>query len=196
MSFSLCQGLTTMSTALMAERAAALGGKYLHLLFCIPTNDWPPQRLAESAIMKILRQPFKIAFIRALDILYFDEMGQNSAQMLATIDIICRRMHGSELFMGGIIILGKIDDLELRPITGQPILLSPHIMTSFSILRLDRLVQCSTDPNLQQIIDISHMKRSEYEKDESLLSKVGNKLIQHCIWLNNWDSTQIPPSAL
>ena len=66
---ALCKGLTVTPTALMAERASTLGGTYIHRLFCIPPNNYTPQRLAEVAINRILRRPVVLQYLLILDVL-------------------------------------------------------------------------------------------------------------------------------
>ena len=194
--FALAQGLMVSPTALMAERASTLGGIYIHKLFCIPPNNYTPQRLAEVAILRILRRPVILQFLLSVDILCWDEAGQNPAQLLATCDIIMRRLRGSDLFFGGVLLFCTLDHLQLRPIKGLPLLLSPHIMTCFRMIRLNHLVRASQDPNLQRIIDICRMSKFEYELQPSAIDELKTLLKENCTWVDSWDSPLIPNNAM
>lgn len=179
----------------MAERASTLGGTYIHRLFCIPPRNYTPQRLAEIAVSRILRRPFALQYLLILDILCLDEAGQNPAQLLATCDIILRRLRGSDLFLGGVVLLCTLDHLQLRPIKGIPLLLSPHIMSCFRMFQLKQLVRSSQDQHLQRIIDICRMSKTQYEEDPSVIGELRNLLSTHCTWVDSWDSTLIPSNA-
>ena len=71
-----------------------------------------------------------------LDVLFADELGQLSTEMLSALDIILCRVRGSSLLMGGVLIIGTIDHLQLKPVRGKPILISPHVITSFIMKKL------------------------------------------------------------
>ena len=59
--------------------------------------------MAEIAIVKLLRMPKKLNVLRSLNILFIDEIGQVSAELLSVLDIILRRIRDSNIFMGGVI---------------------------------------------------------------------------------------------
>ena len=124
----LSKGLTVTPTALMAERASTLGGTYIHKLFCIPPNNYTPQRVAEIAILRILHRPVILQFLLTVDIICWDEAGQNPAQLLATCDIIMRRLRGSDLFFGGVLLFFTLDHLQLRPQLKACLSCSPHTL--------------------------------------------------------------------
>jgi predicted GIY-YIG superfamily endonuclease len=190
---ALCKGLTVTPTALMAERASTLGGTYIHRLFCIPPNNYTPQRLAEVAINRILRRPVVLQYLLILDVLGWDEAGQNPAQLLATCDIIMRKLRGSDLFFGGVLLLCTLDHLQLRPIKGLPFLLSPHIVTCFEMVQLKHLVRSSQDPPLQQIIDICRMSKQDY--NSAVIAELKTLMTENCTWVDSWDSKDIPKNA-
>ena len=58
-------------------------------MFGIPVNEMAPvPRLAELAVVNLLRQAKRMAFLQRLDILYIDELGQVSAETITVLDII------------------------------------------------------------------------------------------------------------
>jgi hypothetical protein len=194
--FALAKGLTVTPIALMAERASTLGGTYVHKLFCIPPKNYTPQRLSEIAILRILRKPVILQFLLTVDVICWDEAGQNPAQLLATCDIIMRRLRGSDLFFGGVLLFFTLDHLQLRPIKGLPLLLSPHIMTCFRIIKLQHLVRASHDPQLQRIIDICRMSKYDYELQPTVIDELKALLKDNCIWVDSWESPEIPNNAV
>ena len=144
--------LTTIITSVNSERAQELGGDHIASVWCIPVNESVNSiRLAELSIARLLRNPAKLLFLMRLDIALLDEFGQLSVEMLNTMDIISRRVRGSDQFMGGIQFINTIDNNQLQPVHGTPPLVSPHILTSFTFLLLKESVRACTDPDLQEI---------------------------------------------
>ena len=91
--YALSQGLSCMTTAVLADRAFVLGGKHIHKLFRLKVwTSGSPQRLAELAVINLQKQPKFVVLLRQLDVLFMDEMGQLSAELLAVLDIILRRI--------------------------------------------------------------------------------------------------------
>lgn len=84
-----------------------------------------------------------------MDVLLLDECGQLSAQQFALIDIILRHARNSSLPFGGVLIIGTFDHAQLGCIRGLPFLLSSHILTDFTLVRLERSVRAARDANLQ-----------------------------------------------
>ena len=102
--YALCRGLCVVTTAQMARRAIQLGGKHWHYLFCLPTEKGlSAHRKAELSIAKILRDPKKLNFILSLDILFCDELGQSTAELISVIDIILRKLRDNNIFLGGVL---------------------------------------------------------------------------------------------
>jgi len=84
-----------------------------------------------------------------MDMLLLDECGQMSSQQLATIDIILRHLRGSTLPFGGVLICGSFDHRQLECIGGLPFLLSSHILTDFTLVKLEQSVRAAKDKKLQ-----------------------------------------------
>ena len=77
----VAQGLSVITTSHMARRAIQLGGKHIAYLFGLPHNKFcTPQRRAELALQKIIWNAILNNFIKTLDCLFVDEMGQSSCQ--------------------------------------------------------------------------------------------------------------------
>ena len=58
-------------------------------------------KIAEAEISRLQRNPEKFNLLRMLDILFFDEIGQLSAEIFTEIEIILRRVRDSNTFMSG-----------------------------------------------------------------------------------------------
>ena len=63
--------------------------------------------------------------------------------------------------MGGILLFGTEDLLQLLPIDRRPPMLSPHMISSFKFLRLHHSVRATLDLPFQQLQKITRMLPSE-----------------------------------
>ena len=180
--YALAKGLRIVTTALQANRALTLGGSHIHHLFAIDVfnkssagNDNNSHRLAECALINLSKQPVKLFVLQTMDLLFVDEIGQVSAQLLSVLVMIMRKVKDNDIFMGGVLMICTMDHKQLEPVTGKPFLLSSHIVSCFSVIRLQHSVRASTDLNFQKLQVISRMSPNDITDDivnefETLLS--------------------------
>lgn len=99
----LSKGLNVVVTALQGINASRCGGpgSHWHKFFCVDGNQKksPPNRQAELAVMKIERDKIKVHKMRTMDVLFIDEFYLLSAEQLAVIDIILRKIRKSSKFV-------------------------------------------------------------------------------------------------
>ena len=190
--YALCKGLSVMTTALLADRAFVLGGKHIHSLFKLVVRDsGSPYRLAELAVINLQKKPEALELLRRLDVLVVDEMSQMSAQLLSTLDIVLRRIRDSSLFMGGLLVIGSIDQVQLRPVRGLPFLLSPFVLTTFAIGILEEYVRCSTCERLQEMNAIARFNTRDRDAWKKKLLRFEYILRNSCTFVSTWDSPLI-----
>ena len=91
----------------------------------------------------------KLHLLMTLDVLVIDECGSLSAEQLATLDIILRTIKSSSLPFGGVLVLGSFDHRQIDAIKGTPFLMSSHILTDFTIVRLRESVRAAADSALK-----------------------------------------------
>lgn len=91
------------------------------------------------------------------DCLLLDEVGQLSAQQFSQLDIILRNIRHNNAPFGGVLIFGTFDHQQLGSVEGLPFLLSSHIMTDFTMVRMKHSVRAHSDTNLQRIQEITRM---------------------------------------
>ncbi|KAL3924544.1 MAG: hypothetical protein SGILL_000982 [Bacillariaceae sp.] len=195
--YALSKGLVVMTTAMLADRAFMLGGRHLHKLFKLRVRDrGSPHRLAELAIISLQKKPELFAFLRRLDILFIDECGQISAELLSVLDIILRKVRDSSLFMGGILLVGTIDQVQLRPITGLPFLLSPYVLTTFSIIVLKEYVRCADCVVLQEMNELARAFPDTQQAWLQVRNRLRKLIRTYCTFVSNWDSALITDDVL
>ena len=188
--YTICQGLNVITTSHMARRAIQLGGKHIAYLFGIPysRSKLTPQRCTELALHRIMRNPVLYNFLRALDVLCVDELAQSSSNMLAILDIIMKRVKGSQTFMGGLLVYFTLDHLQTQPINERPILTSPQIVPCFQMVKLQTSVRAARDPHFQRIQTIARMPLSMLQDEnndyvDEFISLINN----HCTFVPNWN---------
>ena len=195
--YAMCQGLTCMTTAFLADRAFLLGGQHFHKLFKIPVREGKTSyRMAEMAIISLQRNPKMLSLLRYLDVLFIDECGQLSAELLSVLDILMRRLRDSSLFMGGVLVIGTLDQVQLRPIRGLPFLLSPFILTTFSLGKLQHYVRCSTCSILKEINEIARFFTSDQTEWDEKLRRLRHLLERYASSVPNWEDPLITDGVL
>eukprot|EP00956_Cyclotella_meneghiniana_P042934 scaffold249353_cov82-Cyclotella_meneghiniana.AAC.19 len=140
------RGLNVMSTSVMAIRAGALGGINIHQLVRFPSkSSYNIFRAAQHAVheLKYRAHIMKLHLLMTLDVLVIDECGSLSAEQLATLDIILRTIKSSSLPFGGVLVLGSFDHRQIDAMKGTPFLMSSHILTDFTIVRLKESVRAA-----------------------------------------------------
>ncbi|KAL3924935.1 MAG: hypothetical protein SGILL_000742 [Bacillariaceae sp.] len=195
--YAISSGLFAMTTAVLADRAFLLGGQHFHKLFRLPVRDSRnPQRLAELAVISLQRKPIMLSLLRYLDVLFVDELGQLSAEMLSVLDIIMRRIRESSLFMGGVLVIGTLDQVQLRPIKGLPFLLSPYVLTTFSLGVLRVYVRCSTCKASQEINEIARFFTQDRHTWSQKLKRLEELLRENCTFVVEWTDDIISDDVL
>ena len=95
---------------MQACRAIHLGGLHLHTFFCLPVkNNASIQRLAELAITKLIGKPKNLIILLMMQVLFIAELGQVSTEILAILDIILRKIRNSNMYLGGLLVIGTLD---------------------------------------------------------------------------------------
>ena len=195
--YALSKGLYGMTTAVLADRAFLLGGQHFHKLFKLKVRDkGTPHRLAELAIIALQKHPEFLALLRYLDVLFVDELGQLSASMVAVLDLVMRKIRNSSLFMGGLLIVGTIDQCQLRPIKGLPFLLSPFVLTTFSMGLLKIYVRCAECKHLQSMNEIARLYTNDMELRDEKLRVFEDLVRNHCTFVDSWSDKLITEEVL
>ena len=150
--------------------------------------------MAELALINLSKHPLKLHVLQTMDILFIDEIGQVSAEMLSVMDMIMRRVKDSHIFMGGLLMICTMDHKQLEPVKGKPFLLSSHIVTCFSVVRLKHSVRASSDTNFQRLQAISRMSVRDINDDT--IEEFKSTLRTTCSFVQNWSSPEITPSTV
>ena len=194
--YSMSVGLNPLISSMMARRSVFLGSIHLHVMFCLGTNKTiSVHRAAELAIEKLMRNGVKLKTLQMLDILFIDEIGQNSCELMSTIDIILRKIRKNTQLFGGVLVIGTMDHKQISSINGRPFLLWTYILTSFEFVTLEQSVRATNDPDFARLQHIARLSPSKYENDPSLLPEFKHLVESTCSFAPTWDDQIITPNT-
>ena len=133
---------------MMASRAIKFSGKHWHYLFCLHNGRiLSPIQLSGQRILKIVESSKTHNFIKSIDILFCDEIGQVSAEFLFSIDIVLRRVSNNNIFFGGSLTIGTIDHTQIQLSEGRPFLTSSHMIPCFRMVESKQSARANSDPS-------------------------------------------------
>ena len=192
--YAIGQGLNFMSMALICERAIFLGGIHYHMVLSLGhVNDVSHiHTIAESSVERLMRNPPMTCLLRSLDGIFFDELGQMSAEEISILDIVLRQVRQSEAYMGGIMIIGALDLEQLGSIQGVPFLMSANIITSYQIIDFQHYVRCGSCPFAQRICELCRVDGFTTELKNEFI----NLITTHCKFVNDMNDGTIPRTAM
>ena len=194
--YAISQGLKVISTSVMSRQSVHLGGIHIHKLFCLDVNNkLSPQRLAELAFIKCQRNAMKLNILQTVNIIFLDEAGQLSAELVSVLDMILRTVRNTNIPFGGVLFLLTMDHTQLAPINGKPFLISSHVLSCFKMVRLECSVRASVDNNFQRLQQIACMHPSEYETNPSLLTEFKLLASETFTFVNDWNAQEIDPNT-
>jgi len=189
------RGLNVGMSATMCERALQLGGVHFARFCKLPhENVTNPCRIAELAIASLMRSAKETEYIRSLDVLLIDELGNVSAEMISALDIIFRRVRNNSAFFGGILVFGSMDAFQLRPVNGRPPLLSPQVPVCLDFLPLNHSVRAAHCPALQRLVQICRLDRVQLT--DAIREEFINLIQEKCTFVSDWDDPRLKPDML
>ena len=127
---------------------------------------------------------------------FCDEMGQVPSEILATIDIILRRVRDSNIYLGGVLMIFTMDHTQIQPIGGRPILTSCHIITCFKMVALKHSVRASGDEVFTRIQKIARYTYRTFEEKPELIDEFISLCSDNFTFVDDWDDDGIPASTM
>ena len=192
--YTISKGLRICTTSVMCKRSISLGGMHIHMLFGLPVaKNLSINRTVDLFLIKLLQNNEKLLFLKSLNVLFIDEIGQVSAELLGIIDIILRKIRDNDVYMGGILIIGTLDHRQLPPVEGHPFLTSPHVFSSYNFSSLRHSVRASNDLNHQRVQFIIRSHRSTHTTD--ILEELEYLLSENYTFVDSWNDPIITPDV-
>ena len=81
----------------------------------------------------------------------FNEIGQCSAELLATFDLILRKVGNSNICFGGLLIIVSINCTQIQPICGRPFLKSCHVIPCVKVVTIKLFIRAVNDVTFKLI---------------------------------------------
>ena len=176
----------------MSHRSLQLGGINWDKLFCLRGNEdrVGTYRRAELAIARIRKNRKREDLLLSLNIIFADELGQLSAEELALYDIILRQVRNSTSFMGGVLLIGTLDHLQIQPIHGRPFLTASGIMTCFKMVALKHSVRAigSQYVRLQSLVRKDYI---DFENNPDLIATFREICSDIFTFVDTWEDDKI-----
>lgn len=195
--YGISKGLFVIPTAVLAKRSIQLGGIHYHRLFCIPTEKhYSVHRKAEIALIKILRDARKTHLLLAIDVMICDEIGQLSADFVAVLDIILRRLRDNSLYLGGVLVISTLDHTQIQSIDSRPFLTSSNLIPCFKMVALKLSVRAAADPFHFRIQQIARFNNKKLDNHPELIDEFLDLCSAHFTFYESWDDPRIPPSTM
>ena len=107
---------------LMSAWANAIGGIHLNkwILLCDSKHMKYPFRAANKSLEKLQRKPLYLHLVLTVDVLFLDEAGQESVEVMSTLDIIFCKARNSTTPFGGVLNIGTLNHTQCHPINAMP----------------------------------------------------------------------------
>ena len=192
--YAISKGLRICMSSVMCKRSISLGGTHIHLLFGLTvTKNTTINRNVELALINLLNNNEKLLFLRTLNVLFLDEIGQISTELLCIMDIILRRIRDNDIFMGGILVIGTLDHKQLPPVQGHPFLTSPNVFSSYEFSMLKKSVCANGDSNHQRVQEIIRTHRSRHTKE--VLEELEFLISEYYTFVETWNDPIITPDV-
>ena len=177
--YSISKGYSTCIIAFTSQRAQSLGGNHFHNVFNIPASKDEidsTDQLVNGALQDLNYSPVKLAYLKRLQVICFDEIGMLSREHLYVMDKILRVIKDSHKPFGGTLFIASGDNRQLAPINGSYVWNSAHLMTTVQVLNLTHLVRSMNDTNLQSVIEHIRSPVRHYRETKKVL----NTLEKYC----------------
>ena len=171
----MSKGLKVGISTMLVRRAVHLGGIHIHTLCCIVEKcDASIHCTNELAIQRILTKKKTMKVLQMIHILFMDEIGQVSSQLMAILDVILRTIRQSNIYVGGLLTIGTLYHRQLPPVNGKLLMASSHIISSFEFIVSQYSVRASGDPDSQRLQNIARMHPRYYEEYPELIDEFKN----------------------
>ena len=192
MAYAICQGKKCAITALTSQRARTVGGEHVHLMFGIPVSSGNVTSSSETfqiAQLNLMKKPVRMVALKRLQVLFIEEIGLFSSELLAVIDRLLRALKENDKPFGGVVLICTGDHRQLTPISGSYVFLSSHFVTSFNVFLLDHSVRAANDIDLQNLIQLLRMPRLHRRDRQEVISILRRRCLNRMV--ASWDDVDL-----
>ena len=110
---------------------------------------------------------------------------------MATYDIILRHVRKGNVYIGGVLLLGTLDYMQIKPAKNhRPFLTANSITSCYKMIFLKHSVQSTGDAYLE----VQYLVRKDYltfDKDPHLIEIFRYLCFKSCTFLSHWNDPHI-----
>ena len=182
LAFAICQGLVCIVTSLAAERAAALAGKHLNALIPFPVEkNASAESMSKHALTTLQRNPNKTKYLRALDLLFIEEVSMISSELWAATDEVLQTISSNFVPFGGKLVIATGDFFQLPPPSGTYLIRSSYPITTFDFNPLKQFVRMQNKLGQELLLLMSTVTKSA-----ASAKRVWEIIEQTCTFVDMW----------
>ena len=193
-------GLFAVPTSFQGETASAAGGIHDTKMYHLPVHQdrgQTPFRDAEKALFALARDPFAIQLHLEMDCEIKEEGEMLNAATWAAEDIIQRAICDSNDYKADKMLFTTMDHRQIKPCEGGSFFLSPVVLSTCTIYRLNHFVRSARDPDLQRFIEIQRMKASLLQPNkEQFVREFQNIFNRNAVIVPSWDDPLITETTI
>lgn len=194
--YARSRGLNVVTVAMMSHRAIQLGGWHWHKLLCIPVdrgNNMSVYRMTELALKKLERHPKRIEFVRSINIIANDEIGQTPAELDDVFDNVLKMICKVNVHKGNKLIFATYDPTQLQPIQGRPFLVSPNIIPCYKVVPIKHSVRAQNH-DFYRLQQIARMDYKELRDNPHLIDEF-ETLCEGFTFVESFSAEEITPDT-
>ena len=184
---AMTKGFSCIITSLAAERSAILGGRHINALFPFPVSDINSvSHLVSHALNRLARDPVKFFVLKALDIIFVEEVSMVSAELWSAMDCVMQQVSDTSVPFGGKLVISTGDFRQLPPPCGMLLLMSNTVLATFEIYLLKEYVRMQ---NLYGKLLLNLL--SEYPISPEKCDQVVQIVNTYCNFVPKWSDVSL-----
>jgi predicted GIY-YIG superfamily endonuclease/molybdopterin converting factor small subunit len=130
-----------------------------------------------------------------LDIIFIDELGQLSSDLMAILDIVLRKLRNSNVYFGGVLLVFTLDHTQILPYDARPFLTSTNLISCFRMVLLTKSVRAADDNALQRVQEISRYPFWYLVENSAVIEEFLQLISNHFTFCQDWLSPLITPDT-
>ena len=127
-----------------------------------------------------------------LHVISGDAFGQQSAEYMATYDFILIHVRKSNVFMGGLLLVGTMDHMQIQPANNQRQFLTENqIMSCYKMVVMEHSVRSTGDAysEVQSLVRKDYLK---FDKESHLIERFIYLCSNIFTFVSHWNDPRIP----
>ena len=107
-----------------------------------------------------------------------------------------RRLRDSNLYLGGILLIGTLDHTQIQSLHSRPFLTSSNLIPCFKMIALRNSVRAANDPIFYRIQEIARYDHNKLKNHPELIDEFISLCSDYLTFVDDWNDNRIPPSTI